>query len=1236
MKNIVVFFILCLCSNTALGQKKYVSPSGIGSGSGNIGNPWHIPHMLTQISAGDTIIFLSGTYSDRLDVSASGNNISSTIYFMSDLGAMVIIAPDTPTVASITGNWLYFEGITFLPQNFSSKLYGWPNTTPYIVDCMGSHVTFNHCRIPGTHSYADMAYIENPISTGGLGKSPLRGISVSGKYVTVENCYLRGLHMAIVSSGLPPRYHVFSKDTIGACVSGQIVVTWDENWADPNYNTFTSMSSLIENCVIDSSWQEDNIQFDTPWTNQSPGGGRANITGWLIRNCMLGNAAENAIDPKGGAHIFMEHNIIFEVNNDDNGPWLGDNPSHGVNSGAALCTGIPTAPDFACVARFNTLINNSDGIGMYIGSQAYNNTLVNNRKYWNNGAGDYTHDNDIGLFGINNIAGGFPAVLVNNIIVGQAGSQNFSVGYRHDQSSTSIIDNNLYYEINNTGRWRCGTYSNGWTYNYFDSLSSWKAHLLNLNFGGREINSIWADPLFTNCPIHPSIFTPSLDVTPQTSSPAIDAGGYLTLTTNSGINQTTLNVTNSLVFHDGMGIPSVLGDSIYIASSGHKARITFVDYDNSQLIVTPSISWIQNEGVYLWPFIGNSPDIGAIEFSSSSIIPIAENNGPVCIGDSIQLSVSNISNATYLWTGPNGFTSTQQNPIVSDSATLSMAGTYSVTVTVNGNISQPVSTVVIVNSTPSAPTTGNNGPVTAGSSLSLTASPVSGATYSWTGPNGFASTQQNPMVSNNATSSMAGIYYVSAVVNDCYSSLVPTTVVVDVPCNTISIDTTSSIGSQFNLSDFSWNHTTSGSDRYLLFVSQTWEDAHSAFITSLTYAGLPAIFLGSQQFDSANGNTYGRIEFWGMTAPPLGNNAINISLAGTAGDFAAVAISFNNVDQLTPTGSFEGNSGQASINPATFYIPSSGFNIVVDALVSGLQTYTPGTNQSLAIGLDNTGNVYDIFCSVKQASPDSTFMSWAFNQGFEWGIGGIALKASAPPIIIATNNGPICEGSPLTLSSSSVLGATYSWTGPNGFSSILQNPNVSNNATFAMSGTYSVTAKINGCDSSVASTTASVNVLPNTPSVFQNGNDLISSSTTGNQWYNQNGAISGAVSSVYMPSENGFYYCIVTQNGCESQPSNTIQVITLDKQSVVHSKKLHLFPNPNDGIFNLFFTGYENTAIKLKISTILGQTIYVDDIEIDASEYYKRIDLHSFPAGIYYLNIFNIDSSFNLKIVIQN
>jgi YVTN family beta-propeller protein len=87
-----------------------------------------------------------------------------------------------------------------------------------------------------------------------------------------------------------------------------------------------------------------------------------------------------------------------------------------------------------------------------------------------------------------------------------------------------------------------------------------------------------------------------------------------------------------------------------------------------------------------------------------------------------------------------------------------------------------------------------------------------------------------------------------------------------------------------------------------------------------------------------------------------------------------------------------------------------------------------------------------------------------------------------PAAPTAGSNSPRCAGSTLNLTASTVTGAAYAWIGPNGFTSTLQNPTISN-ATTAMAGTYSVTATVNGCAGTSAPTAVTVNPLPATPVV---------------------------------------------------------------------------------------------------------------------------------------------------------
>ncbi len=83
-------------------------------------------------------------------------------------------------------------------------------------------------------------------------------------------------------------------------------------------------------------------------------------------------------------------------------------------------------------------------------------------------------------------------------------------------------------------------------------------------------------------------------------------------------------------------------------------------------------------------------------------IPSASSNTPVCSGDTLYLTSHSSNGATsYQWSGPNFFSSVDQNPYIAHVQTVS-AGTYTVNVTLNG-CTVPTTVTVTVNQTPMPP-----------------------------------------------------------------------------------------------------------------------------------------------------------------------------------------------------------------------------------------------------------------------------------------------------------------------------------------------------------------------------------------------------------------------------------------------------------------------------------------------------------------------------------------------------
>jgi len=90
-----------------------------------------------------------------------------------------------------------------------------------------------------------------------------------------------------------------------------------------------------------------------------------------------------------------------------------------------------------------------------------------------------------------------------------------------------------------------------------------------------------------------------------------------------------------------------------------------------------------------------------------------------------------------------------------------------------------------------------------------------------------------------------------------------------------------------------------------------------------------------------------------------------------------------------------------------------------------------------------------------------------------------------------------------------------------------------------------------------------VNPIPETPTITRVENTLFSNADEGNQWYNQDGIIPGAIEKEFTPTENGTYFTIVTLENCSSDPSNTIFIDNLSiGGNAIRDGQFSLFPNP--------------------------------------------------------------------------
>jgi gliding motility-associated-like protein len=137
------------------------------------------------------------------------------------------------------------------------------------------------------------------------------------------------------------------------------------------------------------------------------------------------------------------------------------------------------------------------------------------------------------------------------------------------------------------------------------------------------------------------------------------------------------------------------------------------------------------------------------------------NNGPVCIGSTLTLSVNDVGGTEYKWTGPNGYTGNGLTPASIPNFQQSNAGRYNLDVIVGSCVAQQVSTVVDAVAIPDFQiNTGGSGVVCPPATKTLTVTPAPGTfTYQWFEKTSGIITGQTTSTFNAPAS---GEYYVQA------------------------------------------------------------------------------------------------------------------------------------------------------------------------------------------------------------------------------------------------------------------------------------------------------------------------------------------------------------------------------------------------------------------------------------------------------------------------------------------
>jgi hypothetical protein len=591
----------------AAGGEYFVATDGNDNNPGTFSQPWRtIDKANRTLQAGDTVYIRQGIYEEIIEpfnTGTIGNKITYTNY--QDEEVILRGEPDAAPVITIgwsihsSGSggksYIVIDGFIIrhvipsdqMPENDTVGIRIWGETTHHIE--IRNNKIYGDPQVPRQHGIS-------------IGKSSDNII----EHNTIDGVTRIGIIIGGGPNGTDRNNIIRNNIVLNSSYSNLDVGSSKENMHE----------LLIENNILCGSKIEDGIQFEHDYSLDYDYGSNRGV---VIRNNVICNNAENAVDLKGAAYVVVEGNIIWGNRGDNNGEG-----NLGGGAGGIMKGGILSCQAHDILIRRNVIYDNKGGITIHnYNWVVYHNTIVgNNHPYLGPDISaeeieTYSHARRLPLLkGISMVethVDHFSGSVIKNNIIGGNHQGEISVRTTADLSEAEI-DGNLYFNsdgvllVDVDSAWH-------WERVAFETFRD-RLRAIPGPIGDEEHSFTVVDPglvVATDAPIGEGPFDFSL----QSDSPAIDSGLFLTSTLSAGSGN-QLHVVSANYFFDGYDI--VDGDLIQLEGQKTIAQITSIDYETNTITVDRELSWAAGQGVSL-AYHGAAPDMGAYEFDPGEPTP---------------------------------------------------------------------------------------------------------------------------------------------------------------------------------------------------------------------------------------------------------------------------------------------------------------------------------------------------------------------------------------------------------------------------------------------------------------------------------------------------------------------------------------------------------------------------------------------------------------------------------------
>lgn len=228
----------------------------------------------------------------------------------------------------------------------------------------------------------------------------------------------------------------------------------------------------------------------------------------------------------------------------------------------------------------------------------------------------------------------------------------------------------------------------------------------------------------------------------------------------------------------------------------------------------------------------------------------------------------------------------------------------------------------------------------------------------------------------------------------------------------------------------------------------------------------------------------------------------------------------------------------------------------------------------------------------------------------------------------------ICKGSSVTLNASGTLNDAKKWFW---YSDSLKGKAVDSGSSVTLMPGDTTIYYVRGGGGCVLSSAASMVTVDvdsvAKPSISVASSVLTSSASSGNQWYGNGTAISGATGNSYTATTSGWYMVQVTNSNHCSSMSDSVFVTGLGVAQISNDANINVYPSPFAETVHIDFVSsqYNAAGTVVYITDNMGRKVF----EQKGLEQKNTISLTALPSGIYFINLVTSENSEVLRVVKQ-